>query len=379
MSTSKLGDLAALARAPIAFERNEAWRVYTGGKLFRELRGQPDPHDSYYPEDWIASMTRARNPPRDGQPPLEGLSIVRGTAVPFALLVELFPREMLGADHLAVFGPTTQVLAKLLDSAVRLPIQAHPDDEYAQRYFDSPVGKTEAWIIVATRVIDGVEPYLLLGFQPRVEPAHFRRLVDAQDLQGQVACLNRIPVQPGDAYLVTGRTPHAIGSGVFMIEVQQPSDLVIHTELKVVEVELPAEGAHMGLGWDRALEVFDYTGRTVAEVMARARLQPRVVAQSAGGDVEQIIAYADTPFFASRRLTVVGAQHAVPLQLTNERFYAGAVVAGAGALVWPGGEMALRPGDTFFVPYAVREHTYIGAQHAVPLQVITADPPALEG
>jgi len=374
MASLKLDQLAALARAPIAFEYNEVWRVYTGGKLFRELRRQPDPHDSYYPEDWVASMTRADNPPRDGKPPLEGLSIIRGTEVPFSLLVELFPEDILGREHVAAFGPMTRVLSKFLDSAVRLPIQAHPDDALAQRYFDAPVGKTEAWVIVNTRAIDGVEPFILLDFRPGVDPADFRRMVDVQDLDGQVACLNRIAVRPGDVHLVLGRTPHAIGSGVFMIEVQQPSDLVIHTERKVVDVEMPEEVCHMGLGWDRAMEVFDFTGRTAEQTLARARLIPRPLEAAAGGTVEQLISHQDTPFFASRRLRVVGE-----LEMVNERFYAGAVVSGRGKLSWGRGAMDLRAGDTFLVPNSVREHKYraVGAQQAAPFEVITAEPPAL--
>lgn len=370
MTSARMAQLAALSRAPIAFEYNEVWRVYTGGRLFRELRGQPEPRDSYYPEDWIASMTRADNPPRDGQPPLEGLSIIRGTEVPFSLLVRLFPEEILGAQHLATFGETSGLLAKFLDSAVRLPIQAHPDDELARRHFNSPVGKTEAWIIIATRVIGGVEPYILLDFRPGVERAAFRRMVDAQDLERQVASLNRLAVKPGEVYLVRGRTPHAIGSGVFMIEVQQPSDLVIHTERKCVEVEIPEQVCTMGLGWERALEVFDFTGRTEQETLARARLEPREIARSAGGAVQQLISYADTPFFAARRLVVTR-----DLQLVNQRFYAGAVIGGRGRLLWEGGQMELRPGDTFFVPNCVREHAYRASEG--PLHIIAADPPAL--
>jgi mannose-6-phosphate isomerase len=376
MVSEKLNQLAALASAPILFERNEVWRVYTGGKLFRELRGRGDARDSYYPEDWIASMTRADNPPRDGQPALEGLSVIRGTETPFALLVELFPEPILGREHLAAFGATTRVLAKFLDSAVRLPIQAHPDDQLAQRYFDSPVGKTEAWVIVNTRSISGVEPYILMDFRPGIDAARFRRMVDEQDLEGQVASLNRIAVRPGDVYLVTGRTPHAIGSGVFMVEVQQPSDLVIHTERKVVEVEIPEEICHMGLGWDRAMEVFDFTGRTQDETLARARLRPREIARAGGGAVEQLIGHEDTPFFASRRLTITGE-----LECPNERFYAGAVIGGSGRLSWARGAMDLRAGDTFFIPNSVHEHKYraasVGTRGNGPLQIITAEPPVL--
>jgi len=370
MTLARMDQLAALARAPIAFERNETWRVYAGGKLLRELRGQPDPQDNHFPEDWIASMTRADNPPRDGRPALEGISVIRGTDVPFSLLVELFPREIVGEAHAAAFGPRTQVLAKFLDSAVRLPIQAHPDDDYARRYFNASVGKTEAWIVVATRVVDGVEPYILLDLHPDVDAAGFRRLVEEQDLEGQVACLNRIPVLPGEAYLVAARTLHAIGSGVFMIEVQQPSDLVVHTERRVVDIEISEQAAHMGLGWDTALDILDYTGRTVQETTAHAKLQPQEVLRLSGGTVQQVISYRDTPFFASRRIQVQGE-----LKLTNQHFYAGAVVSGAGSLACSRAEMQLRPGDTFLVPNSVRAHTYRATDCG--LQIITADPPAI--
>jgi len=373
MMSGRLKELEKIARGVVVFAPNEVWRVYTGGKMFRELRGQADARDCYYPEDWIASMTRADNPPRDGAPALEGLSIMRGTNVPFALLVELFPQIMLGERHYQKFGATTRVLAKFLDSAVRLPIQAHPDDQLAQRLFDSPVGKTEAWIIVGTRKIGDLEPYILLGFKPGIDPREFRKMVLAQDIQGQIETLHRIRVNPGEAYLVTGRTAHAIGAGVFMIEVQQPSDLVIHTERKCVEVEIPEEKCHMGLGWDKGLEVFDYRDETLDEVMARTRLQAQVVEQQAAGQVLQLIGYQKTLHFASRSISVAPAGK---LAMRNERFYAAAVVGGSGRVRWDGGDVELRAGDAFFVSNAVAEHEY-GAD-AARLEIITAEPPALD-
>jgi mannose-6-phosphate isomerase len=365
---SKLDELKRLAQAPIVFSPNETWRLYTGGKLIRQLRGIPDAQDSFFPEDWIASVSRAVNPRRDGQPALEGLSVVRDTDVPFALLVELFPEALLGEAHLAKFGPTTGVLAKFLDSSVRLPIQAHPDDALAQKHWGERFGKTEAWIIVATRVIEGVEPYILFGFKPGVTRERFRKLVDAMDLEGQVACLHRIPVQPGDSFLVTSRTAHAIGSGVFMIEVQQPSDLVIQTESRCAGEPIPPGVLHMGKGWDAALEVFEYGGEELEALMARARLEPQTLASEPGGSVAQIVSHQHTRHFAARKLIVGGR-----LRLGNERFYAGAVVAGSGALAGEFGEIALGPGDTFFVPNAVRAVEY----HGQGLEIILADPPAI--
>lgn len=365
---SKLDELECLAHAPIVFAPNETWRVYTGGKLFRQLRGVPDAQDSHYPEDWIASVSRAVNPRRDGQPALEGLSVVRDTDVPFALLVELFPEALLGIAHLAKFGPTTGVLAKFLDSSVRLPIQAHPDDALAQKHWGERFGKTESWIIVATRPLGGVAPSILLGFKPGVTREQFSKLVRKADSKGQVECLHHIPVKPGDAFLVTGRTAHAIGSGVFMIEVQQPSDLVIHTEQECAGVPIAEETRHMGKGWEVGLEVFAYGGEELDALMARARLEPQIVAREPGGSVAQIVSYKRTPHFAARKIIVGGR-----LAVANECFYAGAVVAGSGSLAGEFGEVALAPGDTFFVPISVPEVEYRGQG----LEIITADPPAL--
>jgi mannose-6-phosphate isomerase len=371
--SNRLKELERMARGVVVFAANEAWRVYTGGRLFRELRGQADARDSYYPEDWIASMTRADNPPRDGAPALEGLSVIGGTNVPFALLVELFPEVMLGKQHYRAFGPTTRVLAKFLDSAVRLPIQAHPDDDLAEALFDAPVGKTEAWIIVGTRKIGDVEPYILLGFKEGIDKREFHRMVLAQDTQAQIETLHRIPVKPGEAYLVTGRTAHAIGSGVFMIEVQQPSDLVVHTERKCVDVEIAEEICHMGLGWGRALEVFDYTGETLEQLMARTRLQPRAIEKQGGGQVSQLIGYERTPHFASRGVSVAPGGK---VALRNERFYAAAVVRGGGDVTWAGGDVELRAGDAFFMSNAVTDHEYSAGTAG--LEIITAEPPVLE-
>jgi mannose-6-phosphate isomerase len=366
----KLNELEQLARGVMVFAENETWRVYTGGRLFRRLRGKASAGDSYFPEDWIASVTPAYNPPRDGQYALEGLSVIRGTNVPFVLLIELFPELALGSPHLQAFGPTTRVLAKFLDSNVRLPIQAHPDDALARKFWNEPNGKAEAWIIVGTRVIDGVQPYILLGFKRGVDAATFRKLVLSKDVEGQVEVLHRIPVSAGDVYMVPGRTAHAIGCGVFMIEVQQPSDLLILTEPKCVDVEISDEMCHMGIGWDKALEVFEYGGETIEALRARTKLEPRPLSQTSGGEVSQLISYDATPHFASRSISVTGS-----LSLDNPRFYAGAVIRGGGRVTWEGGEVELKSGDAFFVPNAVQKHEYEAGADG--LQILTSEPPKL--
>ena len=50
-------------------------RFYRGGALLGRLRGEPE-EDGFFPEDWLGSVTPARNPGRNN--PEEGLSRLAG-------------------------------------------------------------------------------------------------------------------------------------------------------------------------------------------------------------------------------------------------------------------------------------------------------------
>ena len=114
-------DLKALASKPVFFEKNRVFRVYLGGKLFSSFFGD-DSEDTFYPEEWICSLTKALNEGSTDE--FEGLSTVRGTDVKFCDLVNKEKELMLGGRK------SFDVLVKALDSAIRLPVQAHPDKAF---------------------------------------------------------------------------------------------------------------------------------------------------------------------------------------------------------------------------------------------------------
>ena len=210
---------------------------------------------------------------------------------------------MLGESHVAHMGADLGVLCKLLDSAMRLPIQCHPDAAFASRHLGSGFGKTEASLILATRTIDGVTPYMLFGFRDGMTEAEFRRSVAAQDIPAQIASLNRVEVKPGEVYLVNGGTPHAIGPGVFMIEIQEPTDLVVVTEYLFCGRERTEAQCYMGLGFDLGMRCFNY--QAVGEgYVARHRLAPRTLFADAAGSEEVLVGPAHTACFGMARLTV---------------------------------------------------------------------------
>ena len=108
------------------------------------------------PEEWVCSTVGALN--EGSTVKNEGLSIVRGTDILFTDLIEKYHDELLGNRK------AFPVLVILLDSAVRLPIQAHPDKEYSRKYFSSDFGKAESWVVVDTRE----DACLYFGFKNKI-------------------------------------------------------------------------------------------------------------------------------------------------------------------------------------------------------------------
>lgn len=357
--------LEPLTRRPLLLPPNRVYRLWRGGAVLDRFQGCPAPRDADRPEEWVASTTVTRLP---GRPPDEGLSQVplpEGQPVRLKTLIETFPEAMLGAPHVARFGPELAVLCKLLDSAVRLFIQAHPDRRFAQRHLGAPFGKTEAWIVLETRAIDGVAPYILLGFREGVTPEEFRRATRAQDTAAQTAALNRILVRPGDIYLLPAGTPHALGPGVFLAEIQEPTDFSVNVEPRLFG--RTEEQAYLGLGFELALSCFDY--QVAGEALVRSlRLQPRPLRASAGGIEERLIGPEDTPCFGATRLSVSDRIE----DGDRGRGYAAIVTEGEGVIDGPE-PVPLRAGATLFVPAASRHVAYRAARGR--LRLIKCFPP----
>ncbi len=217
-------------------------RFYTGGALIDRLRGEPE-SDTSFPEDWLGSVTPASNPGRDD--PEEGLSrLADGRLL----------RDVIEADRKHWLGgaDSTGLLVKLLDAAERLPVHAHPDRAFARRHLDSPFGKTEAWIVLDMR---DDESEVWVGLSRAVDPRTYRAWIEAQDVASLLGSLNRVAVRRGDVVFVPAGVPHAIGAGVLIAELQEPTDYSLLCEWAGFPID--AEDAHLGLGWDAALGALD--------------------------------------------------------------------------------------------------------------------------
>jgi mannose-6-phosphate isomerase len=112
---------------------NRVWRSYTGGRTLDQMAGVAAPADGHFPEDWIASTTRAVNIGREEI--TEGPSRVNvgGKSHDLAALLAGDPEYFLGAAHAARHGPEPHLLVKFLDPSIRLHLQVHPSADFARR------------------------------------------------------------------------------------------------------------------------------------------------------------------------------------------------------------------------------------------------------
>jgi mannose-6-phosphate isomerase len=112
-----------------------------------------------------------------------------------------------------------------------------------------------------------------------------------------LSCFDRIPVKPGDCFIVPAGTPHAIGAGIFMMELQEPTDWVVRCEQVNAGLRLPPEACFMGLDLERCLEVFNYNEYSVEQVFRLFRQKPRVTRQNSTFVEEEIISPEHKEFF----------------------------------------------------------------------------------
>ena len=87
---------------------------------------------------------------------------------------------------------------------------------------------------------------------------------------------DRISVKPGDVLFIPGGVPHAIGAGIFMVEIMEPSDLVVRFEFERAGYTLPESARFMNRGLDFCLDIFDFEAKPESLVRSEYMFEPRL-------------------------------------------------------------------------------------------------------
>jgi mannose-6-phosphate isomerase len=246
-------------------------------------------------------------------------------------LIDEDPQGVLGTG---AFPGREPLLLKFLFTAGRLSVQVHPDDEYARRHHRS-AGKTEAWHVL--RADPAAE--LGLGFTRRLTPDEAREAARTGAIEQLVAWR---PAAAGDTFLVPAGTVHAIGSGLTLVEIQEPSDVTYRL-----------------YDYGRPRELHLEHGFTVADLGPYA-IENRRTPVSEGREI-----LARCGFFTIERVEVRGQRRFD----TPAPFYHLIVVAeGSGTL----DDRPFRPGSVFLAPASSPAFDVVSGS-AVLLVAYTAD------
>ena len=328
---------------PLVLPPNIIDHFYKGGAKIADLRGVDLPNE-YRPEEWLAATNE-----REGEPGVGVSRTADGTLL----------RDLIAGDRIGWIGSTAApggqgdngLLVKLLDPAQRLPAHVHPSREFARSHLNCPYGKTEAWYVLDVG-LPGMddEPSVWLGWNTDVDPVEVARRVDAQDSNWLLSHMNRIAVRPGDGILVPHGTNHAIGPGVFVAEVQEPTDQSILLEWSITTSG--REDSHLGLGFDVALQALNH------QAFDRARISELVRhtdPADTGSNLQRLLPEAADEFFRLAAAAPAGGRS----EPVPAGFAVAVVMSGSGALTGDG-EVSVERGQVLAVPHAFGEWTVSG-------------------
>ena len=356
---------------PIKLLSNRVGRSYTGGLLIEQWQNLPDPQDGNRPEEWIASIVAARNVPLVKD---EGLSkaLANTNDVFLSDIIASNPEFYLGIKHFRRYGTNFAVLTKVLDSAQRLSIQVHPTKAYSRKFFNSEFGKTEAWYIIGGRNIGLEKPYVLIGFKPGVTRDQWKKYFDEQDIDRMTEALHKFYVAPGDTVLIPGGTPHAIGSGCLLVEVQEPTDYTMRTERKKFNGDVLDDSlCHQGLGFNAMLDCFEY--ETLSEQKTREKYFkiPHILSQERGNVSTSIISSKDTECFSINCLDI-------NTEMSNDdlSFKTCIILSGQGEIITKEGTVTAVQGESYFLGASLGSIQFVNKGEER-FKVILCYPPSL--
>ena len=163
-------------------------------------------------------------------------------------LIVRYGNKVMGERITSRYGERFPLLVKFIDADDDLSVQVHPDDRLAETEGHES-GKNEMWY-----VIDAAEGSKLAnGFKAPVSRDEYCEAVRSGSI---VDRLNFIEVAKGDAFYIPSGRVHTIGKGIFLLEIQQSSDVTY----RIYDYNrTDSQGRRRELHTDKALEAINFS------------------------------------------------------------------------------------------------------------------------
>ncbi|MGQ9609266.1 MAG: class I mannose-6-phosphate isomerase [bacterium] len=345
--------LKQMLKGPIYMASNTYLHFYNGGKLRAEFLGEPDPKDDYRSEEWMFSTNRAITPGRDN-PPDKGFSRIElpnGEIVLLKELLENFPKETLGEPHYKKFGATLGILVKIFDVGenAHIPVHWHPSPQFASKHLNSPYGKNEAWIVIGTR--PGAKAWI--GWKEDIPVETFKKWLEAQDVDAMRAHMHEIEPKVDDVIFLRDSFVHSLGSGLCILEPQEPTDWNILAEWE--GYPFGKNDGTLGLDWDTALQAADFSAMSLDYLNNYVRRTP-IIARKEGNNIEEkLVPEEASPYFQISRYKIATSMD-IP---KAKSFHCITVTKGSGMLHGSFGHVPIKRGKSLFVPACINRYDLV--------------------
>jgi mannose-6-phosphate isomerase len=356
---------------PVGIAPHTYLHFYNGGKLRAKFMGEPNPTDDFRSEEWFFSTNRAVTPGRDN-PPDKGYSRIYLPNGEIALLQDLLnelPVECLGAAHHKRFGTKLGILVKIFDvgDGAHIPVHWHPSPAFSKKHLHDDYGKNEAWVVLDTRP----NAKTWIGWKEDVDPKQFRQWLEAQDREAMLAHMHVVEPKARDIIFLRDSYAHSLGSGVCIMEPQEPTDWNILAEWK--GFPFGKKDAACGLEWDAALEAVKFEAMPLDYLNDYVRRTPEVVRRENGSVEEKLVPDEAKQYFDVKRFIVRG-QISLP---GGQGFYCVSGISGQGKLSGKFGDCPIAKGKFYFIPACLPGFKLV-SEGSEPLEALCFYPPAVK-
>lgn len=252
-------------------------------------------------------------------------------------LVSKLKGKLVGEENYQRFGDEFPLLVKFIDARQDLSIQVHPSDEVARQH-GKPRGKNEMWYCLESSGERGENrentPVLYNGLKQRITPDEYKEMVENGTITDALAAYE---VHEGDVFFIPAGRIHSIGSGCFVTEIQQTSDVTY----RIYDYKRKDKnGNYRELHTQLAAESIDY----VVQPNYRTEYQPKK------NEGVQLIA---SPYFTT---AVYDLTEPMTLDYSElDSFVILIAVKGAGRLTADGETSDFQAGDTILLPATTNE------------------------
>ncbi len=306
---------------PLIFEpifREKVW----GGRSLETLYQKPLPAGAAIGESWeCADLENAVSVVSRG--PAKGRSLRE--------LIDAWGEGLLGRASLV--DGRFPLLIKFLDAQQDLSIQVHPDEAWAKQMGGPVRVKHEAWHVIRAEP----EACIYRGLRPGATVDELRTAVTVRPA-AILEYLERIPVKAGQTYFLPSGTPHALGAGTVVAEVQTPSDITY----RLYDWDRTRPGADAGLHIEEGLAC-------IIPEIDFASYEKRSHVTSLFTTVSRLV---KCPSFVMEKVRFIGE---LEQEIPYSELVCWIVLEGEGSVLFDrDGELGFRPGDVVILPAALR-------------------------